>query len=169
MLILLYGCTTWTPTERIAQKLDGNYARMLLAILNKSWRQHPTKQHLYRHQPPIKIRRTRHARNYWRNRDKLISDVLQWTLHMDEQRLDDRLEPTCSSSVPMRDVVLKTRRKQWTIGKGSEKKPGISALMTRRDDDADIWICVEMSKYKVVNLGNSLTRLNVFSNYKLWF
>ncbi len=35
------------------KKLDGNDTRMLGAILNKSWRQHPTKQQLYGHQPPI--------------------------------------------------------------------------------------------------------------------
>ena len=35
------------------KKLDSNYTRMLRAILNKSWRQHPTKQQLYSHQPPI--------------------------------------------------------------------------------------------------------------------
>ena len=39
--MLLYGCTTWTLTKRMAEKLDGNYAGMLLAILIKSWRQHP--------------------------------------------------------------------------------------------------------------------------------
>ena len=39
--ILLYGCTTWTLTKRLKKKLDGNYTRMLRAILNKSWRQHP--------------------------------------------------------------------------------------------------------------------------------
>ena len=39
--ILLYGCTTWTLTKRLEKKLDGNYTRMLRAILNKSWRQHP--------------------------------------------------------------------------------------------------------------------------------
>ena len=44
--ILLYGCTTWTLTLRLEKKLDGNYARMLQAILNRSWRQHPTKQQL---------------------------------------------------------------------------------------------------------------------------
>ena len=33
--ILLYGCTTWTLTKRL-EKLDGNYTRMLRAILNKS-------------------------------------------------------------------------------------------------------------------------------------
>ena len=36
--ILLYGCTTWTLTKRLEKKLDGNYTRMLRAILNKSWR-----------------------------------------------------------------------------------------------------------------------------------
>ena len=43
VLILLHGCTTWALTKR-PEKLDGNYTRMLRAILNKSWRQHPTKQ-----------------------------------------------------------------------------------------------------------------------------
>ena len=41
--ILLYGCTTWTLTKRQEKKLDGNYTRMLWAILNRSWRQHPTR------------------------------------------------------------------------------------------------------------------------------
>ena len=36
--ILLYGCTTWTLTKRLEKKLDGNYTRMLQAILNKSRR-----------------------------------------------------------------------------------------------------------------------------------
>ena len=43
VLILLYGCTTWMLTKRIEKNLDGNYIRMLWVILNKSWRQHPTK------------------------------------------------------------------------------------------------------------------------------
>ena len=64
------------------KKLDGNYTRMLQAILNKSWGQHPTKQQLYGHLPPItktiKVRRTRHAGHCWRSGDELISDVL-WT------------------------------------------------------------------------------------------
>ena len=33
--ILLYGCTTWTLTKRLEKKLDGNYTRILRAILNK--------------------------------------------------------------------------------------------------------------------------------------
>ena len=51
--ILLYGCTTWTLTKRLEKKLDGNYTRMLRAILNKSWQQHPTRHQLYGHLPPI--------------------------------------------------------------------------------------------------------------------
>ena len=51
--ILLNGCTTWTLTKRLVKKLDGNYSRMLRAILNKSWRQHPTRHQLYGHLPPI--------------------------------------------------------------------------------------------------------------------
>ena len=80
--ILLYGCTTWTLTKRTEKKLDDNYTRMLQAILNRSWRQHPTKQQLYGHLPPItktiKIRRIRHVRHCWRSRDELISDILLW-------------------------------------------------------------------------------------------
>ena len=56
---------------------------MLRAILNKSWRQHPTKQLLYGHLPTItktiQVRRTRHAGNCWRSRDGLIRDVILWT------------------------------------------------------------------------------------------
>ena len=55
---------------------------MLRAILNKSWRQHPTRHQLYGHLPPItktiQVRRTRHAGHCWRSRDELIRDVLLW-------------------------------------------------------------------------------------------
>ena len=82
--ILLNGCTTWTLTKRLEKKLDGNYTRMLRAILNKSWRQHPTRHQLYDHLPPItktiQVRRTRHTGHCWRSRDEPISDVLLWTL-----------------------------------------------------------------------------------------
>ena len=81
--ILLYGYTTWTLTKRLERRLDGNYTRMLRAVLNKSWRQHPTRLQLYGHLPPItktiQVRRTRHAGHCWRSKDELISDVLLWT------------------------------------------------------------------------------------------
>ena len=76
--ILLYGCTT----KRLEKKLDGNYTRMLRAILNKSWKQHHTKHQLYAHLPPItktiQARRTRHSGHCWRGRDELISEGLLW-------------------------------------------------------------------------------------------
>ena len=69
------------PTKRLGKKLDGNYTRMLRAILNKSWRQHPTKQQLYLPliTKTIQVRLTRHAGHCWRSRNGLISDVLLWT------------------------------------------------------------------------------------------
>ena len=80
--ILLYGCTTWTLTKRLEKKLDGNYTRMLRAVLNK-WQQHPTRHQLYGYLPPItktnQARRTRHAGHCWRSKDELLSDVLLWT------------------------------------------------------------------------------------------
>ena len=81
--MLLYGCTTWTLTKRMEKKLDGNYTRVLRAILNKFWRQHRTKQQLYSHLPPItktiKVRRTRHVGHFWRSKEELRSDILPWT------------------------------------------------------------------------------------------
>ena len=81
--ILLYGCTTWTLTKWLKEKLDGNYTRMLGEILNKSRRQHPSIHQLYGHLPPItktiQVRRTRHAGHCWRSKDELISDVPLWT------------------------------------------------------------------------------------------
>ena len=44
MSLLLYGCTTWTCTKHLEKKLDGNYTKILCAVLNKSRKQHPTKQ-----------------------------------------------------------------------------------------------------------------------------
>ena len=59
------------------------YTRILQAILNKSWRQHPTRHQLYGHLPSItktiQVRRFRHEGHCWRRKDELISDVLLWT------------------------------------------------------------------------------------------
>ena len=80
----LYLGSILTRTKQLKKRLDGNYTRMLRGILNRSWRQHLTKQQLYGHRPPItktiQIRRTNRAGHCWRSRDELISDVLLWTL-----------------------------------------------------------------------------------------
>ena len=148
--ILLYGCTTWTLTKRLEKKLDGNYTRMLREMLNKSWRQHPTKHQLYGHLPrftkTIQVRRSRHAGHCWRSRDELISDVLLWTPHMSGQKQDVQLKHTYNSYVRIRDIALKTCQRQWTIGRSGERGSGISALAARHDDDDRIYIC----QYQVV-------------------
>ena len=60
--ILLFGYTTWTLTKHVEKRLNDNFTRMLLAILNKSWK---TKQQMYGHIPPImktiQVRQTWHA------------------------------------------------------------------------------------------------------------
>ena len=94
MSMLLYGCTTWTLTKRLEKKLDDNYTRTLRAILNQSWRQHPTKHQLYGHLPPITItiqaRRTRHSGHCWRSKDEIISDVLLLTPTYDRAKAGRR-------------------------------------------------------------------------------
>ena len=81
--MLLYRCNTWTLTKHMEKKLDSNYTRMLQTILNKSWRQHPTKQQLYGYLPlimkTIQVTRTRHAGHCRRSKDELISDILPLT------------------------------------------------------------------------------------------
>ena len=131
---LLYGCTTWTLTKRLEKKLDGNYIR----ILNKSWRQHPTRHQLYGHLPPItktiQARRIRPAGHCWRSRDELISDVLLWT-------------PTYGLAKAGRPALTYIQQlcedtgcghRRWTIGRSGERGSGISVLAARNDDDDDL-------------------------------
>ena len=145
--ILLYGCTTWTLTKRLEKKLDGNYIRMLRAILNKSWRKHPTRHQLYDHLPPItktiQVRRTRHAGHWWRSRDELISDLLLWTPAYGRAKAGRPARTyihTYSSYVRIRDVALKTYQRQWMIGRSGERRSGISVLAARHDEDDDLFV-----------------------------
>ena len=133
MSILLYGCTTWTLTKRLEKKLDGNYTRILRAILNKSWRQHPTNHRLYGHLPPItktiEVRRARHAGHCWRSRYELISDVLLLIPTYGRAKAGRPAEHTYSSYVRIRDVAQKTCQRRWTIGKSVDRWSGISDMM----------------------------------------
>ena len=47
---------------------------------------------------------------------------------MDEQRLDDQLEPINNSSVPINNVAWKSCREQWPIETGRERGSGKSVL-----------------------------------------
>ena len=81
VLILLYGCTTWTNKtagEEAKRQLHKNAASNLEQVLAATPHKTPTVL------PPItktiQVTRTRHAGHCWRSRDELISDVLLWTL-----------------------------------------------------------------------------------------
>ena len=157
--ILLYGCTTRTLTKRLEKKLDGNYTRILWAILNRSWRQHPTWHQLYGHLPPItktiQVRRTRHAGHCWRSRDELISDVLLWTPTHGRAKAGPQHEHTFSNYVRIQDAVQKTCMRRWTIGKSGEKGSGISVLPARHDDDDDDDLCNHIKCLFVANPAHS--------------
>ena len=56
--------------------------------------------------------------------------------HIAEQKQDDQLKHTYSSYVRIRDVVLKTFQRRWTIGKSGERGSGISVFAARHDDDS---------------------------------
>ena len=137
--ILLYGCTTWTLTKRLEKKLDGNYTRMLRAILNKSWQQHPTRHQLYGHLPPItktiQVRQTRHAGHCLRSRDELIRDVLLWIPTHGRAKAGRPARTYIQQLCEIQDVVLKTYLGRWTIGRSGERGSGISVLPARYDDD----------------------------------
>ena len=98
--------------------------------IEQVWQQRPTRHQLYDYLPPImktiQVRRTRHAGHCWRSMNELISDVLLWTPHMDGQKQDDQLEHTFSSYVKIRDVVLKTCQRRWTIRRSGERGSGIT-------------------------------------------
>ena len=115
MFVLFYGCTTWTLTKHIEKKLDGNSTRLLRAILNKSWKQHLTKQQLNCYLPTIskaiQIRLTRHVRHWWRSKDELINDILLWTPSHGHASVGwparTYLQPPCTDT----ECCLKTCRK----------------------------------------------------------
>ena len=59
------------------------------------------------------------------------------TLHTDEQRLDDQLEPIYCNFMPIRDVASRTSWERWTIETGDKSGSGRSMLAAWHDDDDD--------------------------------
>ena len=140
--ILQYGCTTWTLTKRLEKNLDGNYTRMLRAILKKFWWKHPTRHQLYGHLPPItktiQVRRTRYAGHCWRSKDELISDVLLWTPTYGRAKagwpartyIQQLCEDTECSSEDLLEAM--SDKKEWR-----ERVRDIPASSTTHNDDDD--------------------------------
>ena len=65
MSVILNGCTTGILKKLLKKKLDGYCIIMQRTVLNKLWKQHPTKQQQSCHLPPfsqtIQIRWTKHT------------------------------------------------------------------------------------------------------------
>ena len=128
------------------KKFDDNYTRMLRAVLNKPWRQHPTKQQLYGlyhpSQKPFKLDKLDMQDTAREVRTNSLAMYSSGPIHMDEQKLDDQLEPINSNSVPIQDVAWKTCWERWMIGTSGERGSGRSVLAVWHDDDdllMDVW------------------------------
>ena len=66
----------------LEKKWNGNCIRMVLAVLNRSWKQHPRKQHMYSHFVSISltiyVRWARHPGHCWKSDELMISSYI-WT------------------------------------------------------------------------------------------
>ena len=163
--ILLYGSTTWTLTKRLEKKLDGNYTRMLRAILSKFWRQHPT-----RHLPSRKLSKSDEPDMQDNSGEAGASSKVMYSYgppHIAEQKQDDQLEHTHSSYVRIRDVVLKTCRRRCTIGRSDERGSGISVPVARHDDDNIyiIKIIIIFLLFEAKNYSKSYKVFNLMSTF----
>ena len=98
---------------------------MLWAVLNKYWKQYPTKQQLYGHLPhisqTIQVIQARHARHSWIRWDELISNILQWTPTHGHTNVGTPAM-TYISSVQTRDVNKRNYQERWIIGMDGGKE-----------------------------------------------
>ena len=134
----------WSRTYRLKKKLDGNYTRMLRAILNKSWRQHPTRHQLYGNLSPItknmQVRRTRHAGQCWRSKDELTSDVLLWTPAYGQAKAGRPARTYIQQLYEDTGCSPEDLPKAMNDRGSGERGSGISVLAARLDDDSrDEW------------------------------
>ena len=131
--------------------------KMLQAILNKSWRQHPTRHQLYGHLLPItktiQVRRTRHAGHCWRSRDELISDALLWT-HTYGRAKAGRpartyIQQLCEDTGCSPEDLPEAMNDRESGERGS----GISVLAARYDDDDNDDIIIDKKFKKFSPIG----------------
>ena len=106
--ILLYRCPTWTLMKCLEKNLNGNNTRMLHAVLKKSWKQHPTKQLLFNHLPPIyltiQVRQTRHSEHCWKTEINSSAKFFYELPHMDTPLLVDQQKLIFISSLQTLDA-----------------------------------------------------------------
>ena len=80
--VLIYGSVSWTLTKVLENRLNINYIRMLHAILNRSWKDHPNNKEIYGNIPDIctliRHQRLRFSGHCWRSKLDLASDLIIW-------------------------------------------------------------------------------------------
>ena len=92
----------------LEKKQDRDYSRMLGAVLNKFWKQHPAKQQLYYFLPSIsqaiQVRWTRHIIYGWRSRLNhkryCSADSLTWTHQIMQTSKDVYSSALCGHWIP---------------------------------------------------------------------
>ena len=86
--------SVWCLNPSSPSSMEPGYNRMLRAILNISWRQHPTKLQLHGPIPNISTivseRRMRFAGHCWRAKQELAIDLLLWSPNHGKRRVDRR-------------------------------------------------------------------------------
>ena len=106
---LMYDCTTWILINHLGKKLDGNYTRMLSTLFNTSRKQHPTKQILFDHLPPImwanQIKWTKYAGHCKKLKRNSLPTFSYELLYKDTPMLDDMQNLILISSVWILGVI----------------------------------------------------------------
>ena len=89
---------------------DGTYTKMLRAVLSKSWNQHPTKQQIYGHLPPISYTKE-DKQQMWDSAGKVRTNSLVTffyrPLHIDVPVFANQQGLIYYCSVRIQDVVWK--------------------------------------------------------------
>ena len=72
----------WLKRNACRKKFDENYTKTLRIVLNKSWKQHTTKEQLYGQLPPIsqtiQVIWARYTGHCCGSKNQCISDILLW-------------------------------------------------------------------------------------------
>ena len=78
--VLIYGSVCWILTKSLEKRLNGNYTRMLRAILNRSWKDHAKNKDIYGNImdicTSIRQQRLRFSGHCWGSKLELASDVI---------------------------------------------------------------------------------------------
>ena len=144
VLILLYGCTTWTPTKRPEKKIDGNYTRMLRYWTSPGGNTPQGTNYTATCLPSRKLSKLDEPDIQDSAGEAGASPCVMYSyglIHMAGKKQDDQLEHTYSSYVRIRDVALKTCQRRWTIGRSGERGSGISVQAALHDDDETLIVC----------------------------